>query len=79
MAISEGEKGALKFPKGAFVKELHYTMILDYYILGLTLSKKEYWVEVKTRAEGFLEKWPDYRMVESVEDNYEMALKKLAE
>jgi len=76
-SIAAGEKASRDFPEGGFVKEMQYMIIMDYYMLGITLSQKKYWLEVKNRSEKFLQKWPDYRMIEAVENNYELALEKL--
>jgi len=70
--IEIGEDSRTTYAGDPFLSEILYIQLLAYY------SQKDY-QQLKTNSESFLMTYPDYRMIETVEDWYERSLQKLGE
>jgi TolB-like protein len=68
--IQIGEDSRTTYAGDPFLSEILYIQLLAYY------SQKDY-QQLKTNSESFLMTYPDYRMIETVEDWYEISLNKL--
>ncbi len=66
-----GENSRTIYANDPFLSEILYIQLLALY------SQKEY-QQLKSKAEEFLMTYPDYRMIETVEDWYEKALEELS-
>jgi len=69
--IDIGENSRNTFVNDPFLSEILYIQLLVFY------SQKDY-QQLKSKSEEFLMAYPDYRMIETVEDWYEKALKELS-
>jgi len=69
--IDIGEKSRTTYANDPFLSEILYIQLLVFY------SQKNYQL-LKAKSEEFLMTYPDYRMIETVEDWYEKALEELA-
>jgi len=70
--VEIGEESRQTFAEDPFLAEILYAQLLAIYSLPDYTRLKEY-------AETFIIQYPDYRMIESVEDFYEKALESLCE
>ena len=70
--VDIGEESRQTYADDPFLSEILYAQILALYSLPDYTRLKEY-------AETFMIQYPDYRMIESVEDFYEKALQELSE
>jgi hypothetical protein len=77
MSLAAGNEAARDYPNDRFLNEIQYNQIMTYQQLGIYFNDKKDWIEVKARAEDFLQTWPDYRLVEFVEDAYAESLRRL--
>jgi outer membrane protein assembly factor BamD (BamD/ComL family) len=69
--VDIGEKSRTIYTNDPFLSEILYIQLLALY------SQKEY-QQLKSKTEKFLMTYPDYRMIETVEDWYEKALEELS-
>ncbi len=69
--VDIGEKSRAIYTNDPFLSEILYIQLLTFY------SQKDY-QQLKSKAEEFLMAYPDYRMIETVEDWYEKALEELS-
>jgi TolB-like protein len=69
--IDIGDKSRTTYANDPFLSEILYIQLLVFY------SQKDY-QNLKSKGEEFLMTYPEYRMIETVEDWYEKALEELA-
>jgi TolB-like protein len=69
--VDIGEKSRTIYANDPFLSEILYIQLLTFY------SQKDY-QQLKSKTEEFLMTYPDYRMIETVEDWYEKALENLS-
>ena len=77
-ALAVGREAVDRYPRDKFLDEINYTVITGSHQLAMMFDDKVYWNEIKERAEIFMQTYPDYRLIEFIEDFYEDALKKLS-
>ena len=70
--VAIGEKSRKTYAEDPFLAEIFYAQLLAFYSLPDYPRLKEF-------AEMFMIQYPDYRMIESVEDFYEKALEELSD
>jgi outer membrane protein assembly factor BamD (BamD/ComL family) len=68
--IEIGEDSRTTYANDPFLSEILYIQLLAFY------SQEDY-EQLKSNSESFLMTYPDYRMIETVEDWYETSLEKL--
>jgi TolB-like protein len=69
--IKIGDESRMTYADDPFLSEILYIQLLAFY------SQKDY-TQLKSRSEKFLMTYPDYRLVETVEDWYQTALDELS-
>jgi hypothetical protein len=69
--IAIGENSRTTYANDPFLPEILYIQLLAF-------SSQKNYLLLKANSEQFLMTYPDYRMIETVEDWYEKALEELA-